>query len=91
MKQTIQYKGKDYPIRVITMTSEDTGTVTHTIADDTLNDALDASGDKEVNDTESQNVDDQIYFFVEVGQLNLSAKEICENCLDEKFEFVSED
>ncbi len=84
--KTIAYNGKEYPIRVLTMSSPETGEITCTIADTTLEDAI---MDSEMSDDTS--VDDQIYFYVEEGKLYLSAEEICGSCLDIKFEFISEE
>lgn len=86
-KETITYKGKEYPIRVISM--KDNGAIfTRTIADQMLYDAISIDGKHQEWDTPEFNIDQQIYFYVEKGQLELSGKEICEDLLDEPFEFV---
>lgn len=88
---TIEYKGKKYPCRTFTMTSDETGEVTHTIADQTLFDAISVD-DKYLNHgTPEHQVDEQIYFYVEEGQLELPAEEICKDCLDIEFQFIEEE
>lgn len=82
--KTINFQGKNYPARTFTMTSEETGEVTYTIADETLSEANQESPVDCI-------IDESIYFYVEKGVLDLSAEEICEKHLDIKFEFISEE
>lgn len=87
----IEYKGKEYPARTFTMTSDETGEITRTIADSTLSDALHEDEEAlEDDDTEEGQIDMQIYFYVEAGELELPAAEICKNLLDMEFKFIEE-
>ena len=81
----IKFKEINYPSRIFTMTSEETGEVTYTIADETLRNAL--FEDEECLDDE---IDEWIYFYVEAGVLELSPEEICKSHLDIEFEFIEE-
>jgi len=89
--ETITFKGKKYPTRTFTMTSDETDEVTYTIADQTLLDALSVN-ENALNDftSEERQIDDQIYFYVCNGELELDAEEICKSRLDIKFEFIEE-
>lgn len=95
----IKYKGKDYPTRTFTMTSEDTGEMTVTIADETLemvigDETLEERISKKLGENvneQSEKIDESIYFYVEEGVLDLSPEDICKNHLDEEFEFISEE
>ena len=86
----MKYNGKEYPARTFTMASKDTGEVTYTIADESLFNEISKDDKYLETGTPEWNIDDQIYFYVETGQLNLSANEICKNHLDVEFEFISE-
>lgn len=57
-----------------------------TIGTSSLNEALDWQ-----NDPLHEQIDQTIYFYVEDEDIFLPAKEICESCLDEPVEFVSEE
>ena len=85
----IKYKGVKYPTRTLTMTSEETGEVTYTIADETLSEAL-RENSPHFKAPRERAIDEMIYFYVEKGQLELSPEEICKNCLDMEFEFIEE-
>ncbi len=88
---TIKYNGKDYPVRTFTMFSEETGEVTYTIADEELFDLISVD-DKYLSwGTPEHTVDEQIYFYVERGQLDLPSEEICKDCLDIEFTFIEEE
>ncbi len=87
---SIKYRGIKYPTRTLTVTSDDTGEQTYTIADETLFNAI-SEDDKYLDGgTAEHSIDEMIYFYVEEGCLELPAEEICKDCLDEEFEFVSE-
>jgi hypothetical protein len=93
----IKYKGKEYPTRTFTMTSSETGEVTYTIADETLFDAISEEKDSSGEElyltfgTDEWRIDQNFYFYVETGKIELSAEEICKDCLDIEFEFISEE
>lgn len=85
------YKQKKYPVRTFTITSEETGEVTYTIAEDALFEAI-SKNDKHESDGSVENkIDNEIYFYVEDGKLELPAEEICKDCLDIEFKFISEE
>lgn len=86
----ITYKGKKYPCKTLTMTSDDTGEVTYTIADSTLNEAMVANS-PHLKGREEREIDESIYFYVEAGVLDLPNEEICAKHLDIPFEFIEEE
>jgi len=85
----ITFKGKEYPTRTFTMTCEGAGEMTAIIATESLSEAM--GDDKEAFDTEANNIDNTIYFYVEDEVINLPAEEICKNHLDIEFKFISEE
>jgi hypothetical protein len=91
MAKTIEYKGKNYPVRILTMRDKDGDLKlnhTYTIADQTLYEAMGAIDEW---GTEETFIDEQIYYYVDNGELELSAEKICSQCMDEEFIFVSEE
>lgn len=88
--QTINYKGTDYPVRTLTaIISGRTQTIT--IADTTLLSALEANNLHGDPDEETENTDNEIYYYVGEGQLELSGEEICAEHLDEPITFVEDE
>ena len=91
----IEYKGKKYKTRELTMIEEGWGEVTRTIAGEDLYDAItkDGTDDTYMDDdtSEEYGIDSQIYHYVETHALDLSGEEICKSYLDMEFEFVKED
>lgn len=86
----MNYNGKEYTTRTFTMISEETGKVTYTIADESLFNEI-SKDDKYLEmGTPEWSIDEQVYFYVAEGKLNLSADEICKDHLDAEFEFISE-
>ena len=87
--KTINFKGKKYPTRTFVVTNDD---IEHeqeiTISTESLSDAM--GDDKEVHDTEANDIDCTIYFYVDNDVINLSAEEICANHLDEPFGIIEE-
>jgi hypothetical protein len=84
---TITYKGHVYVTRTFKVICEGESR-TYTIAIETLSDAM--GEDKEKHDTEANNIDNQIYFYLEGEKITLSGKEICEEHLDMPMKFVRE-
>ena len=85
----INFKGKEYPIRTFkVMLDEFDDELIFTIATESLDEAL--GDNKEEWDTEENNIDCTIYFYVEDKVIDLDAKEICENHLDVEIEFIEE-
>ena len=85
----INFKGKEYPIRTFkVMLDEFDDELIFTIATESLDEAL--GDNKEEWDTEENNIDCTIYFYVEDKVIDLDAKEICENHLDVEMEFIEE-
>lgn len=87
---TIEYKGKKYPCKTLTMQSDETGEVTYTIADETLSNAMRANS-PHFKAREEREIDEMIYFYVEAGVLELPDEEICANHLDIPFELVEDE
>ena len=90
----IEYKGKKYKTRELSMIEEDWGEVTRLIAGEDLYDAITKNGEDDTyldDDTsEEYEIDNQIYHYVQVEALDMSGEEICKNYLDKEFEFVEE-
>ena len=85
----INFKGKEYPTRTFkVMSDEFDDEQIFTIATESLDEAL--GDNKEEWDTEENNIDCTIYFYVEDKVIDLGAKEICENHLDVEMEFIEE-
>ena len=85
----INFKGKEYPIRTFkVMLDEFDDELIFTIATESLDEAL--GDNKEEWDTEENNIDCTIYFYVKDKVIDLDAKEICENHLDVEIEFIEE-
>jgi hypothetical protein len=85
----INFKGKVYPTRTFkVMSDEFDDEQIFTIATESLDEAL--GDNKEECDTEENNIDCTIYFYVEDNVIDLDAKEICENHLDVEIEFIEE-
>lgn len=77
--------GKEFKTRTFLVTSEETDEMQITIADYSL--------DKELSNCDEetyQSIDNDIYFYVNEGQLELSAEEICETCLDIPFKLLED-
>jgi len=83
----ITYKGKEYPTRTFVVEFDDMQH-TYTIATESLSDAM--GDDKEKFDTEANEIDNEIYYYVEDEQIELGADEICNDLLDISMEFVKE-
>jgi len=90
----IEYNGKQYKTRELTMIEEDWGEVTRLIAGEDLLDALTKNGEDDEtyleDGTEEHSIDCQIYHYVQVEALDMSGEEICKSYLDKEFEFVEE-
>lgn len=85
----IEYNGVKYPTRTFVVESPEIGGErTYTIATESLSEAL---GDaKEEWDTEENDIDNQIYFYVEDEVIGMSAEDICKNHLDVPMTLVKE-
>lgn len=87
--ETITFKGKEYPTRTFNVILDgDNETTEIIITTYSLSDAM--GDDKEINDTEANDIDNTIYFYVENSAIDLDADVICQNHLDEPMEFVEE-
>ena len=90
----IEYNGKKYKTRELTMIEEGWGEVTRLIAGEDLLDAITDNGDDEdtyqEEGTDEFYIDSEIYHYVETHALDLSGEEICKSYLDKEFEFVEE-
>lgn len=83
----VVYKGVDYPTRTFEVLIDDEEE-TITIATQSLIDKL---GDNvEVDESQEQYIDNEIYFYVEDEFFNLDPRVICASHLDEEIEFVEE-
>lgn len=87
----IEYKGVLYPVRTfdIKFIDEDRGDEENyiMIAPQSLSDALGEK--KEEIGTDEENIDCDIYFYVEDDKFGLDGEDICKNHLDDVVEFVN--
>ncbi len=88
--KTINYKGKEYPVRTFLVISPELGDeeTEITISVQSLIDDMDIEVEKE--GTEEQLIDEDIYFYLEDSSINDSAEEICEKLLDIPFLLIEE-
>ena len=86
----VEYKKKKYPTRTFVVESPEIGGKrTYTIATESLSEAL---GDKKEEwDTEENDIDCEIYFYVEDEVIGMDAEEICKNHLDVPMDFIEEE
>lgn len=75
----IKFNGKEYPSRTFEVICEGEERQ-YTISTESLSEAM--GDDKEKHGTEANNIDNEIYFYVEDEVINLPAEEICKNHLD---------
>jgi hypothetical protein len=91
----IEYNGKKYKTRELTMIEEDWGEVTRIIAGEDLLDAITKNGEDEdtyqEEGTDEFYIDSEIYHYIQPHALDLSGEEICKSYLDKEFEFVREE
>lgn len=87
----ITYKGKEYPTRTLKLYSEENDLeMIYTIADEALFNDI-SKNDKYLEfGTDEFYVDQQIYYYVEEGCLDLPAEEIAKNHLDIEFKLIEE-
>ena len=86
-RKFVEYKGVKYPTRIFNVIVE--GELEqYTISVESLSEAM--GDDKEKHDTEANNIDNQIYFYVEDEIIDLTGEDICENHLDVPMVFVEE-
>ena len=85
---TITYKKTKYPTRTFNVICEGEER-TYTIATDSLYNAIEDKIEKW--GSRENDIDCQIYFYVEDEVINLSAEEICKNHLDIEMTFVNEE
>ncbi len=86
---TIKYKGKEYPTITFLVNSPEFDEPQEVkISVISLNTAMD--GRYEINGTEEQDIDDEIYFYVEDEEIRLDAKVICKSCLDIPMELIED-
>ncbi len=87
----ITYKGVEYPTRTLSVSIDGTEQDI-TIATESLQKALFTEKGYEGDLAElEENIDNQIYFYVEDAVIGLDANEICEKHLDVAMEFLEED
>ncbi len=85
---TITLNGKEYPTRTFSVVLEDEGEREITISTISLYDAMDDKHEDE--GTEENDIDCEIYFYVEDEIIHLTAEEICLAHLDEPIKFLEE-
>jgi hypothetical protein len=83
----IKFKGKEYPTRTFVVEFDEMQH-TYTIATESLSEAM--GDNKEKHGTRANEIDNQIYFYVEDEVIELGADEICNDHLDIPMEFVKE-
>jgi hypothetical protein len=85
---SIKYKGKEYPTRLFIVNNPEFGeNQVIRIGNYSLNSDM---GNIEDYGDEEFDVDDEIYYYVDDNELELSAVEICKNHLDVPMEFIEE-
>lgn len=84
----ITFKGKEYPTRTFVVEFDEMQH-TYTIATESLAEALGVHGAKDLTGRAEQ-IDNEIYYYVEDEQIKLGADEICNDHLDIPMEFVKE-
>jgi hypothetical protein len=91
----IEYNGKKYKTRELTMIEEGWGEVTRLIAGEDLYDAITKNGEDdsymEDDTSEEYEIDSRIYHYIPVEDLDKSGEYICKNSLDMEFEFIQEE
>jgi hypothetical protein len=87
-KYVVKYKDNEYRIRTFIVIEDDGAETQRTIATQSLSDAM--GEDKEVWDTKANDIDCQIYYYVEDEQIDLSPEDICQFYLDMPMKFVDE-
>jgi hypothetical protein len=84
----IEYKGKEYPTRLFIVNNPEFGeNQTIRIGTYSLNSDL---GDAGSFGEEEELVDDEIYYYIDDSDFELTGEEICENHLDIPMEFIEE-
>ncbi len=86
--EAITYNGIDYPTRTFDVITDDGADMTITIANQDLLEAIEDG--MEVEGSEEEAIDTQIYFYVDNDLFDLDPVEICDEHLDESMEFVTE-
>lgn len=87
-KCLMNFNNKHFKTRTLKVEVGD-NTRTYTIADESLLQEINSVTTSEAQ-LKGTNIDEQIYFYVDKGQLELPAKEICEKHLDVPMKFVEE-
>ena len=85
----ITFNGKEFETRTFNVMLEGNLT-TITIAGEDLLEEISIDGKHFKSGTDEQQIDESIYFYVEVGKLKLLPTDICEKCLDMPMEFEEE-
>ena len=83
--ELINYMGKLYPTRTFNVVVEGNQRQ-YKIATDSLYEAL----NKDVFGAEENKIDNQIYYYVEEGVIEMDAELICKDFLDVEMKFISE-
>jgi hypothetical protein len=84
----IKYKGKEYPTRLFIVNNPEFGeNQTIRIGTFSLNSDL---GDAGSFGEEEELVDDEIYYYIDDSDFELTGEEICKNHLDIPMEFLEE-
>lgn len=83
--ELINYMGKSYPTRTFNVMVEGNQRQ-YKIATDSLYEAL----NKDVFGAEENKIDNQIYYYVEEGVIEMDAELICKDFLDVEMKFISE-
>ena len=88
---TIEYKGKQYPVRTFKVSSPEIGGErTYTIGTDSLYEAISVDGKNEEWDTEENDIDSKIYYYMDDSFMAFSAEVIVTSCLDVPMTLIEE-
>lgn len=84
----VEFNGKSYPSRTFVVSCEDFEEQEITISTQSLSDAM--GDEKEEEGTEANDLDCEIYFYVDDEVIGMDAETICKNHLDTKMTLIEE-
>ena len=86
---TIKYKGKEYPTRTFLVNSPEFGEPQE-IKISVMSLVMAMEGKYGINGSVEQDIDEEIYIYVEDEEIKLTPEEICKSCLDIPMEFLED-
>lgn len=85
---SVEYKGKEYPVRTFDVIIPDVGEQTIIVSVQSLSDAMGEK--KEIEGTKANDIDCQIYFYMDDDAIGLDAVDICKQHLDTELTLIEE-